>query len=158
MDQQGTKHVFALMALLGALILSGMLVLAGLNAGHASAATDGTPMAAEVDAILAQPRGFLLKNVSVRGEVMRVWGTHVVALHSHSVHQGLLIVLGEQSVSEAGLRVGQRVEVTGKVRPICRAEVQALRQGLTTDVGGDSLLAIFGGDPYILADGVRSVR
>jgi len=150
------RHIGALLTLLGALALSGLLVLAGLNRGRAIAEANPAS-AAGVDAVLAQPRSYLYRNVTLRGQVMRLWGGHVVALRSHSVRQGLLVVLEGQSASEANLHAGQRVEVVGEVRPLARAELQGLGQQLTADVSRETLLGIFGGDPYILAQEVRPV-
>ncbi len=155
MDLDGRRRVVWLLSLAGALAMSASLVLVGLSSNRVRAAADVASPQAEVNSIIAQPRGYLFKSVVVRGEVMRIWGEHLVALRSRPVRQGLLIVLRAQDVAAAGLHVGQTVEVAGSVRPMCRQEVQALRHELGFDMGGDSLLATFSGDPYILAQEVR---
>ncbi len=155
MGERVGRHVGLLLALMGALALSGMLVVAGLRAGSAHAQAGPAPPAACVDAVLAQPRRYLHTDVTVTGEVLRLWGRRAVALRSHSVHQGLLVVLEGQSADEAGLRVGQRVEVWGEVRPMGQTEMRALDRWLLADANSDRLLTFFGRDPYILAREIR---
>ena len=154
MAQRRGKHFRALLALASALLFSGLLVLAGLDAGRSRAHAAAAPIAAAADQVLAQPRSYLYQDATVRGQVLRLWGQHCFALSSHSVHQGLLIILDGQTAAEANLHPGQRVEVAGQVRPVARAELQALRP-LMADVSGDTLLALFSGDPYVLAHEVR---
>jgi len=152
--QRAARHIGALMALLGALVLSGILVLAGLDSGRIHAQASAAPAVVEVDDVLSQPRRYLYGQATLRGQVSRLWGQHAFTLRSHAVRQGLLIIIATKSSGEANLHVGQRVEVTGEVRPVARAELQALRP-LTADVNADTLLALFSGDPYILAQEVR---
>ncbi|HOG45472.1 MAG TPA: hypothetical protein PLJ35_12905 [Anaerolineae bacterium] len=154
MKRSGRRHASWLVGLAGALVLSGLLVVAGLSAGRARAEVQGAPATAEASAILAQPRGYLFRSVVVRGEVIRLWGRRALALRCHSVRQGLLIVLSEHA-AEAGLRAGQTVDVSGSVRSVSRKELQALDHGRGVDADSGRLLARYGGDPYILADEVQ---
>jgi len=141
-----------LLGLGGALALSGLLVLWGLSAGRTG--TEAPAGEAAVDAILAQPRRYLGKEVTVRGEVMRVWGNGVVALRSGPLRQGLLVVVDGAGVQDGELHVGQVVEASGRVSTIRRQEVQGLKyQGV--ELRNDILRAVHGCDPYIAAIEIR---
>lgn len=152
MKREGGRHGIWLMGLAGALVLSGVLVLLGLSVSRASA--DAASGWAAVDEILAQPRRYLDRQVTVRGVVLRVWGNGIVALRSHPVRQGLLVVLGEAGTQEGDLREGQEVEVSGQIHPLSRSELSGFQQ-LGLQVRDDVLLALYGRDPYLLADEVR---
>lgn len=155
MNPDGKRHIAWLMTLAGALVLSALLVLEGLTAGQGKVQAGTATVEAAVESVIAQPRGFLYRQVVVRGQVMRIWGRCTLALRSHPVRHGLLIVLGEQTVAAAGLRVGQMVEVKGSVRLLCRQELQMLRGDLGTDAIGDDVLVTYGAGPYVLAEEVR---
>ena len=153
MNREGSRHAVWLMALAGALVVSSLLVLLGLSLTRASADVGGDPA---VDAILAQPRRYLTREVTVRGVVARVWGDGVVALRSHPLRQGLLVVLSGTGVQEGDLHEGQEVVVSGRVQPLCREELLRFRR-LGLQVRDDVLLAVYGRDPYLLAEEVRPV-
>ncbi len=154
MKREGGRHGLWLLGLAGALVLSGVLVLLGLSLSRARAAVAADRV--EVDAILAQPRRYLERRVTLRGVVGRVWGNGIVALRSRPLRQGLLVVLSDACVQQGGLREGQEVEVTGRVRALSRSELVGFRR-LGVQVRDDVLLAVSGRDPYLLAEEVRTV-
>ncbi len=145
---RGRRHILALAWTAGGILISGLLVLAGISASRASAQARAVPGQVRTDQVLADPRSYLSHTVTIDAEVARVWDGRALALRSHSIRQGLLVVLGREGAQmEVPLREGLRVQVLGTVRLMNRQEALALGM----DPAHDDLPAIYRDDPYLLA-------
>ena len=151
MDPQRQQYLVWLSLMAISLVFSGLLVLAGVNAGRACAQTV-TPTVLTVDQVLSQPYHFLNQQVAVSGEVADVQCSHAFALKGHLVRPGLLLVLNDETAeTKVPLNKGQRVQVWGWMRLLSRQEARALEKELSPDLRGEELLALCANHPYILA-------
>jgi len=156
MGRWSRQHVIWLVWLVGAIGLSGWLVLAGLTASEARAVSEPAPAHPAADQILGQPRHLLYHSVTVDGEIARVWNSRTFALRSRSTRCGLLVVLGDQAARPAlPLQQGQQVTVTGTVRPLSRQDMEILESWAAAPSEQLVLQATYAYHPYVLAQEVR---
>ena len=157
MNRYRSEYAVWLASILGAMVLSGLLVLLGINASqvNAEAGYEWTRLA--TNGVLLRPRPFLHRTVTVAGEIADIWDQRTLLLDSSPLRHGLLVVLSNKALQGAPpLHKGQAVKVVGRLRFLTRREAQALASGLTTNARLRHLPAIHAHLPCLLATEVKA--
>lgn len=107
--------------------------------------------------IQANPRRFYGQQIAVEGEIEEIFGASAFTLDEEGLGTSNLLVLNWKAPTQT-IREGQRVVVTGQVRPFVRTELErdyefSWDAGLQRQLERD-----YSQKPAILADGIYSVN